>query len=247
MSRSSYVQRLFPTFKGYYFRGLLHWGVITLRVSYVQGLFTSTGTLLRSLALILKDFSYVQGLLLPGVLTFRRFYVEGFLYPGFLTFMGYYVKGFLRSGVLTPSGSYVQGFLRSAVLIFRGFFVHWFLRPGGLTSRVSYVQGILHPGHLKSRGSYVTGVLTSWGFYVHWCWRSWVLTFRDSCTGQWRYFVLGFLRPWVLRSGVLTSMGSNIQEFLRLFHLTFFSKGSIFHYRPLASGFDEKPETSDFR
>ena len=97
----------------------------------------------------------------------------------------------------------------------------------------------------------------------------------------------GFLRPWVLRSGVLTSMGSNIQgpvarslvsanrwlrgikmyrfpwyltlvstnhassnpgqEFLRLFHLTFFSKGSIFHYRPLTSGFDEKPETSDFR
>ena len=60
-------------------------------------------------------------------------------------------------------------------------------------------------------------------------------------------FCAGFLRPWVLRSGVLTSMGSNIQEFLRLFHLTFFSKGSIFHYRPLASGFDEKPETSDFR
>ena len=43
----------------------------------MQGLFTSRGTLLRSLALILKDFSYVQGLLLPGVLTFRRFYVEG--------------------------------------------------------------------------------------------------------------------------------------------------------------------------
>lgn len=124
MSRSSYVQRLFPTFKGYFFRGFLHRGVITLRVSYVQGLFTCRGTLLRSLALILKDFSYVQGLLLPGVLTFSRFYVEGLIYPGFLRFGGYYVKGFLRSGVLMFRGFYVQGFLRSAVLMFRGFYVH---------------------------------------------------------------------------------------------------------------------------
>ena len=210
MSRSSYVQRLFPMFKGYYFRGLLHWGVITLRVSYVQGLFTSRGTLLRSLALILKDFSYVQGLLLPGALTFRRFYVEGFLYPGFLTFRGYYVKGFLRLGVLTPSGSYVQGFLRSAVLIFRGFYVHWFLRPGGLTSRVSYVQGILHPGHLKSRASYVQGFLrpgdfTSIGADVHGFLRSEIVVLVSGvilCRGSYvhGFYVRGFSRPWVLIS-----------------------------------------------
>ena len=62
MSRSSAVVS--------YVQGLLLPGVLTLKgyypkVSYVQGLFTSRGTLLRSLALILKDISYVQGLLLP--------------------------------------------------------------------------------------------------------------------------------------------------------------------------------------
>ena len=48
----------------------------------MQGLFTSRGTLLRSLALILKDF---------------------------LTFRGYYFLGFLLSGVFTLRGSYIQG------------------------------------------------------------------------------------------------------------------------------------------
>ena len=131
----SYVEEFLRSAIVSYVQGLLLPGVLTLRgyypkgFLYVQGLFTSGGTLLRSLALILKDFSYVQWLLLPGVLTFRRFHVEGFLYPGFLTFRGYYVKGFLRSGVLTP-------------------------RPD-LTSRVSYVQRFLCSGDFTSIDSYV--------------------------------------------------------------------------------------------
>ena len=53
--------------------------------------------------------SYVQGLLLPGVLTLKGYYPKGFLcarvvyIQGYVvTFIGSYLKGyFLRSGVIT--------------------------------------------------------------------------------------------------------------------------------------------------